>query len=1200
MKKLRPILLVSLALISGLGWVVPVSAEHVSVRASRGDDFGRIVFLWDRPVAHEIAHNGRTLTIRFGRPIEASYQRVLGALRKYINRVRTNRDGRSVTFQLTKAFEVFGFDSGNAVIVEFAELTEPAAALQPEVGEASAKILARKAVAQTIAMRDLPKIRVRTGRHKDYSRIVIDWPRKVEYKFDQKGGVVVVRFSNAADLQVDDLRRRPPPYVGDVRSRPGVNETVLELAVTQSTDVRHFLSGSKLVLDVRRPESSEEFVALPAVSPDPISAVAPNAMEKSESEGNINPKLPERSVVAEQALPAPLQTEPAEVRAPLTDTSNPAAASITTAAPKSEVPASQSDLSREISPRAAQSTGKPIKLRPVAVSAMQAAASAVKPEASSVGDPKDPDAEEVETSPKPSAKTGVKFTFDWKEPVAAAVFRRVGYLWLVFDKPARIDSQSLLQSSGGVIQAIDQAPLPDATVLRMRVSRRINPALSRDGLSWIIELSKKETSISKPIEVNVQPDSPVGPRIFIPVLEPGKPIGITDPAVGDNLVVVPVIPPGHGLRQTYTYSQLQILPSSQGIVIKPLVDDLRVRPLRQGVELTSGAKLALTPVSSDVAARTKLATIKPLTKILELEKWEVKSIEQFNQEKQSLQEEIAAAQGEQRILERYNLARFYFSNRFAPETLGVLAELKREEPEIENEPEFRLIRGGASYLMGRLSDAASDFTHGSLDGSDEANFWRAAVVAESGDLLAAAPTLTRVGIVTKKYPKSLKLRMGTLVADAAVEIGDSQTAKTYIKALKKLEPNEAQLAAIEFVEGRLLDLNGDTDGAISLWEGVQEKRNKWMRMRASIARIELLLKLNRLKPREAIKQMESLRFAWRGDNFEFALLRRLGGLYLDEGIYRNGLQALRQAATYFRDNEETPQVTQQMADVFNALYLEDGADEMSAVTAIAIYEEFKELTPAGAKGDEMIRKLADRLADVDLLDQAAEILEGQIQSRLKGVLKSTVGARLAIVYLLARRYDRALAALDATNVRNEPAALVAQRRHLRARALMGLDQSEIALDVLKKDKSTDADLLRAELFWNGGDWNNASKELRKILRASGAKKNEPVNLEQAQKVLNYAIALTLSDNERALARVRQDYGPAVQMTEFRDAFRLVSAPTALGLISPNSVSARVKLAENFKTFMSEYKKRLQERGLSGIISQEAAVSDRKKQVETQG
>ena len=109
-----------------------------------------------------------------------------------------------------------------------------------------------------------------------------------------------------------------------------------------------------------------------------------------------------------------------------------------------------------------------------------------------------------------------------------------------------------------------------------------------------------------------------------------------------------------------------------------------------------------------------------------------------------------------------------------------------------------------------------------------------------------------------------------------------------------------------------------------------------------------------------------------------------------------------------------------------------------------------------------------------------------------------------------------------------------------------------------------------------------------------------MNSEQAQKVLNYAIALALSENERALAKVRQDYGPAVQVTEFKDAFRLVSAPTALGLISPNSVPSRVKLAENFKTFLSEYKKRLQERGLSGIISQEAAVAGAKEQPEIQG
>ena len=56
------------------------------------------------------------------------------------------------------------------------------------------------------------------------------------------------------------------------------------------------------------------------------------------------------------------------------------------------------------------------------------------------------------------------------------------------------------------------------------------------------------------------------------------------------------------------------------------------------------------------------------------------------------------------------------------------------------------------------------------------------------------------------------------------------------------------------------------------------------------------------------------------------------------------------------------------------LFVEDKADSMSPITAIALYDEFRELTPPGKKGAEMVRRLADRLVDVDLLDRAAELL----------------------------------------------------------------------------------------------------------------------------------------------------------------------------------------------------------------------------------
>ena len=80
------------------------------------------------------------------------------------------------------------------------------------------------------------------------------------------------------------------------------------------------------------------------------------------------------------------------------------------------------------------------------------------------------------------------------------------------------------------------------------------------------------------------------------------------------------------------------------------------------------------------------------------------------------------------------------------------------------------------------------------------------------------------------------------------------------------------------------------------------------------------------------------------------MLRRLGTLYLKEGLYRQGLDRLRKAATHYRTHEEAIQVTQQMSDTFTDLYLNDGADTLAPVKAIALYDEFKELTPAGVQG----------------------------------------------------------------------------------------------------------------------------------------------------------------------------------------------------------------------------------------------------------
>jgi len=344
------------------------------------------------------------------------------------------------------------------------------------------------------------------------------------------------------------------------------------------------------------------------------------------------------------------------------------------------------------------------------------------------------------------------------------------------------------------------------------------------------------------------------------------------------------------------------------------------------------------------------------------------------------------------------------------------------------------------------------------------------------------------------------------------------------------------------------------------------------------------LKLDRIVPADAIEEYERLRYAWRGDDFEFNLLRRLGQLYLAEQDYRNGLRTLRQLVSHFREHKDAQFVTQEMADAFSTLYLGGAADVLPPVTAIALYDEFRELTPPGEKGEEMVRKLADRLVAVDLLDRAGKLLEEQIEFRLKGTDKARVGAQLALIRIMANEPDQALKALEDSNSPGLPEDLLTKRRHLRARALMDQAKSDVALQLLQHDESIDAQRLRAEIFWDAQDWPRAAQVFGRLIRADGARPQSGLSEKQALSVLNYAIALTLSDNERGVRRVRDDYGTPMEGTTYRDAFQLITAQKTADAVNARDVAAKVQDAENFQSFLTEYRDRLKTQTLSELFS----------------
>ena len=103
---------------------------------------------------------------------------------------------------------------------------------------------------------------------------------------------------------------------------------------------------------------------------------------------------------------------------------------------------------------------------------------------------------------------------------------------------------------------------------------------------------------------------------------------------------------------------------------------------------------------------------------------------------------------------------------------------------------------------------------------------------------------------------------------------------------------------------------------------------------------------------------------------------------------------LRAALKAHPDAQISRRIYDEAAVTFDSLFLAGKGDALPAIEALSLFYDFRELTPIGRRGDEMIRRLADRLVAVDLLPQAAELLQYQIDNRLQGAARSQVATRL--------------------------------------------------------------------------------------------------------------------------------------------------------------------------------------------------------------
>ena len=316
-----------------------------------------------------------------------------------------------------------------------------------------------------------------------------------------------------------------------------------------------------------------------------------------------------------------------------------------------------------------------------------------------------------------------------------------------------------------------------------------------------------------------------------------------------------------------------------------------------------------------------------------------------------------------------------------------------------------------------------------------------------------------------------------------------------------------------------------------------------------------------------------MRFAWRGDAFERKVLRRLGELYVATGKYRKGLNILKVIVNNFPKRADAAETAQQMRDIFRRLFLEGEADKIPPVKALALYDEFGELTPAGPEGNMMFQKLAERLVSVDLLDKASDVLSHQVKFRLKGEEKALVGMKLALIRLINRDPQGALNALRDSFYPNLSPEVENDRRRIRAKAEFETGKPNDAIALLAGDVSREADLLRSTIYFRESNWGEAGKVYQRLVGDPPAQGQTFAN-DKARTVLLWAVALKLNRDEEALRQLFKLYAPGMRSSTLAASFEYIAKPAEGSGFDIGSIKKQIGDVDQFQAFMKNYRERL--------------------------
>ena len=1163
-----------LAGIFALAVLSPVIAKtDATARGSNEKGFGRIVINFsDLPkFKHEMAAG--IFVITFDDEVIVDLELVKEAIPKYVGLVRRDPDGKALRFALNRPYQINLMEAGKELFIDL--LPPEWQGHPPPLPVSTVKALTMKALeaerekAEKEAQRKsalVPyELNVRLGRHPTFTRIVFDWNKFVAANLTRNGGWVELRFDQLAKANFAELRSDVPKFLKTIDSVPDDEGMVVQLSIDEDVDVRGFREGMSYVVDLTGPDAladdsanevanalgakrPPDTTSLNALTPKGRSEMALLSGKRKDKPAGAKERGADVTMVTKDIDPAVLSEQSfSGIKA------NPPEFAGKVDTPGKTIPEPKIKLAKKATEKAPDVIPDPVTM-PVA-----------QPRGSG--------------APDTTSQVGViRHTFQFEKPTSAAFFRRGRSIWAVFDSSQKLNVDALREAAGRLVNDIKVIPFGEAQYVRIKLATAQLIHVSHSGNGWHISIGDTATGETNILRLVRTLREDKRSLIKVEMKGLGKVHWITDPEVGDRIAVVTAFAPDRSINKPQEFVDFTAFATAHGIAIRPRTDDVAVRLHLDEVLITRREGLTL---SAGNAGQYD-AGRKPLRKaaqvgFIDFNKWTIKEPEELSDKISDLQRRIASAAQDRMNVIRFDLATLYTANDFYAESIGLLRRMENVDEDVVLDPAYNALRGATLVLMNRLAEARKDFEVHALANDADASLWRSMIAVKEQNWEQALERFSEGADRLSAYRADIHARFRLGAIRAALEVGQLTRAAQQLNALPGSALPNVITAEYDVLRGRYLDSVGRGEESAEAFRVALDSGVQPVVAEARLYSSVLDLKSGKTNRTDTLKALEQLQLFWRGDDIELRTLRVLADLYAQEQRFRDAFTVMRNSIDAFPKDPLAMRIQDDMREVFKDLFLHGKGDKMEPVKALSLYYGYRELTPVGRLGDEMIRRLADRLVQVDLLDQAGELLDHQVTKRLNGAARAQVATRLALVHLMNHKADAALRVLRQTRQAGLPSDLQGSRNLLEARALGELGRAAAAVEILNTMEGDSVERLKADAYWSGQEWKNAGGQIEKML---GNRWSEPDELTKTERfyVLRAAIAFSLAEDQFSLNRLRKKYYPKLVKTSDAGSFLIVTKPIKEKDVTFRNLAKEIAAIDTLDTFIKEFKSGYGKRG----------------------